>query len=115
MTEQPTTEDSTPCHIERSSARIATETFVNAVSTVHLRCDFAKFCELLDLKADEYSQEKWRLFNELMQRLNDFDLLTLTKIVEAGYPNSEQSVLLKPQAFVEPSPVAEPSSNEASP
>jgi hypothetical protein len=76
----------TPCQIDKSTARDVAESFVNAVSTVYLQCnhDFEQFCELLDLKSDQYSVEKWRLFNELMERLNSFDMPTLTKIVEAG-------------------------------
>jgi len=57
MTEQK--DKSAPCHIERSPARIITEIFVNSVSTVHSRTNFEEFCELLDVKADEYAQEKW--------------------------------------------------------
>lgn len=111
----------TPYHIEKSPARNATETFVNAVSTVYLRCDgdFVKFCSLLDLKSDKYSQEKWRLFNELIEQLNNFDLQTLARIVEVGSPNLELPAPLEPQALVEPPPIAEPpppkSSNEISP
>jgi hypothetical protein len=87
--------EKTPCHIEKTSARIASETFVNAVSTVYLRCDgdFDQFCSLLNLKADKYGQEKWRLFNELIERLNSFDMPTLTRIVEVGSPNLEASGL----------------------
>lgn len=86
--------EKTPGQIEKTPARIAGETFVNAVSTVYLRCngDFDQFCSLLNLKADKYAQEKWRLFNELVERLNSFDMLTLTRIVEVGSPNSEASV-----------------------
>jgi hypothetical protein len=84
--------EKTPCHIEKTSARIASETFVNAVSTVYLR-DFDQFCSLLNLKADKYGQEKWRLFNELIERLNSFDMPTLTRIVEVGSPNLEASGL----------------------
>lgn len=89
--------EKTPCHIEKTPARIASETFVNAVSTVYLRCngDFDQFCSLLNLKADKYGQEKWRLFNELIERLNSFDMPTLTKIVEVGSPNSEAAALGK--------------------
>jgi hypothetical protein len=102
--------DRTPCHIEKSPARIATETFVNAVSTVYLRCDgdFVKFCSLLDLKADKYGREKWRLFNELIEQLNNFDLPTLARIVEAGSPKLEPPVSLEPLALVVPPPLAEP-------
>ncbi len=100
----------TPCYIDQSSARTVTETFVNAVSTVYLRCngDFSTFCELLDLKADKYGQEKWRLFNELLDQFNNFDLLTLTKIVELGSPNSEEPGGVEPQALVETPSLTEP-------
>ncbi len=86
-----TTNDRTPCQIEKSPARDIAEAFVNTVSTVYLRCDgdFAQFCNLLDLKPDKYSSAKWRLFNRLVEQLNNFDLQTLTKIVEAGALNSE--------------------------
>lgn len=91
MTFPATTNDKTPCQIEQSPARDITEAFVNTVSTLYLRCDgdFAQFCNLLDLKADKYSSEKWRLFNHLVEQLNNFDLQTLTKIVEAGSLKSE--------------------------
>ena len=86
--------EETPCPIEKTPARIASEKFVNAVSTVYLRCngDFDQFCSLLNLKADKYGQEKWRLFNELIERINSFDMPTLTKIVEVGSPNVEAPV-----------------------
>ncbi|GAB4198960.1 MAG: hypothetical protein Fur006_49230 [Coleofasciculaceae cyanobacterium] len=78
--------EKTPCQIEKTPARITSETFVNAVSTVYLRCngDFDQFCSLLNLKADKYGQEKWRLFNELIERINSFDMPTLTRIIEMG-------------------------------
>jgi hypothetical protein len=86
--------EKTPCQIEKTSARITSETFVNAVSTVYLRCngDFDQFCSLLNLKADKYGQEKWRLFNELIERINSFDMPTLTRIIEMGSPNAEEPV-----------------------
>lgn len=117
MTEQK--RNSPPCHIERSPARIVTEIFVNSVSTVHSRTNFEEFCELLDVKADEYAQEKWRLLNELVGLLNNLDLLTLTKIIEAGSPNLELSMQSEAQGLVDPPPLAEPpppeSSNEIAP
>ncbi len=119
MTEQSI--DNLPYDPEKSPAGELTETFVNAVSTTYLRCeyDFVKFCELLDLKADKYGQEKWRLFNELVERLNNLDLQTLKKIVAVGFPTSELPVDGKPPASVEPPPLVEPpppaSSNETSP
>lgn len=86
-----TTNDRKPCQIEQSPARDIAEAFVNTVSTLYLRCDgdFAQFCNLLDLKADKYTSEKWRLFNHLVEQLNNFDLQTLTKIVEVGSVKSE--------------------------
>ncbi len=109
-----------PCHIEESPARTVAETFVNAVSTAYLRCDrdFVKFCELLGLKADEYGQEKWLLFNQSIKLLNKFDLLTLTQIVELGLPRAESSVPIQPKALVEPpleASSAPESSNDISP
>jgi hypothetical protein len=114
MTEQPTKDDRTPCYIEKSPARILTEAFVNSVSTVYSRYDYEKFCELLDLKPDKYGAEKWRLFNALAECLNNFDLLTLTKIVETGSPKLEAAVRSEPQALVEPPPLVEPPSPESS-
>lgn len=89
-----TKKDTKPCNIEQSPAREVSETFVNSVSTVHLRCngDFDQFCQLLDLKADEYGLEKWRVFNQLVEQLNNCDLLTLTQIVEAGLTESTNKI-----------------------
>jgi len=112
MTEQK--HNSPPCHIERSPARIVTEIFINSVSTVSSRSNFEEFCKLLDVKADDYAEEKWRLLNELVALLNNLDLLTLTKIIEAGSPNLELSVQSEEQGFIEPPPLAEPPSPEAS-
>jgi len=112
MTEQK--HNSPPCHIERSPARIVTEIFINSVSTVSSRSNFEEFCKLLDVKADKYAEEKWRLFNELVALLNNLDLLTLTKIIEAGSPNLELSVQSEEQGLIEPPPLAEPPSPEAS-
>lgn len=112
MTEQ--RRNSPPCHIERSPGRVVTETFVNSISTVHSRSNFEEFCKLLDVKADEYAEEKWRLLNELVALLNKFDLLTLTKIIEAGSPNLELSIQSEEQGLIDPPPLAEPPSPEAS-
>src|SRR4028118_1340399 len=114
MTDQTTRNDYIPGYIEQSPARILTESFVNSVSTVYSRCDFEKFCELLDLKADNYGVHKWKLFNALAECLNNFDLLTLTKIVEVGSPKLEAPVRSEPQALVEPPPLAEPPPPESS-
>ena len=66
------------------------------------------------MKADEYAQQKWRLVNDLVALLNHLDLLTLTKIIEAGSPNLELSVQSEEQGLIEPPPLAEPPSPEAS-
>ena len=106
--------NSPPFHIERSPARVVPEIFVNSVSTVHSRSNFDNFCELLDLKADEYAQQKWRLVNDLVALLNHLDLLTLTKIIEAGSPNLELSMQSEPQGLVDPPPLTEPPTPESS-
>jgi hypothetical protein len=45
-----------------------------------------KFCELLELEADDYADQKYQAFQELVERLNEFDAETLAKMIDWGNP-----------------------------
>jgi hypothetical protein len=54
------------------------------IQAFHWRVDYVKFCEVLGLEADEYADQKYRAFQELVERLNEFDAETLAKMIESG-------------------------------
>jgi len=45
-----------------------------------------KFCEVLGLEADEYADQKYRAFQELVERLNEFEAEALAKMMDWGNP-----------------------------
>ena len=58
--------------------------FVQALNTFHGKSDYKQFCQVLNLDEGQYSLQKYKQFENLCKALNDFDLDSLAKLVEAG-------------------------------
>lgn len=77
-------EDGNPLNRPVSSAEHTTLDFVTAINSFHWRTDYFKFCETLGLTPDNYAEEKYSQFQELISNLNQFDVDLLTKMIESG-------------------------------
>ncbi len=71
-----------PLNKQKSSAEVTAQSFVEGIQAFHWRADYVKFCEVLGLEADEYADQKYRAFQELVERLNEFDVEVLGKMIE---------------------------------
>ncbi len=78
--------EGTPFNKSKSPAQKTAESFVEGIQGFHWKTDFVRFCEVLGLDADDYADQKYRSFQELVERLNDFDVETLAKMLELGNP-----------------------------
>ena len=78
--------DGTPFNKQKSPAQTTAQSFVEGIQGFHWKADFVKFCEVLELEADDYADRKYRAFQELVERLNKFDAETLTKMINWGNP-----------------------------
>jgi hypothetical protein len=58
--------------------------FVQAINTFHWKTDYKQFCQLLNLDEGQYSLQKYKQFENLCKALNEFDIDSLAKLVEAG-------------------------------
>lgn len=67
-----------------STAEQITLDFVTAINSFQWKADYLKFCEVLELPPNDYAEEKYSQFQELISYLNQFDPETLSKIIEAG-------------------------------
>jgi hypothetical protein len=67
-------------------SRITAQSFLEGIQGFHWKADYVKFCEVLGLEADEYADQKYRAFQELVERLNEFDAETLAKMMDWGNP-----------------------------
>jgi hypothetical protein len=74
--------DGSPFNKQRSSAEVTAQSFVEGIQGFHWKVDYVKFCEVLGLEADEYADQKYQAFQELVERLNEFDTETLAKMIE---------------------------------
>lgn len=71
---------------KKSSAEMTAQSFVEGIQAFHWKADFVKFCEVLDIEASDYADQKYRAFQELVERLNEFDSQTLDKMIDWGNP-----------------------------
>jgi hypothetical protein len=71
---------------QKSPSEAIAQSFVEGIQGFHWKADFIKFCEVLGLEADDYADQKYRAFQELVERLNDFDAETLAKMIDWGNP-----------------------------
>jgi hypothetical protein len=70
-----------------SPTEIIAQSFIDGVQGFHWKADFVKFCEVLGLEANDYADQKYRAFQELAERLNEFDAQTLAVIIDWGNPS----------------------------
>jgi hypothetical protein len=89
MSETPgryTRDDGSPFNKQKSSAELAAQSFLEGIQGFHWKADYVKFCEVLEIEADNYADQKYRAFQELVERLNEFDTEALAKMIECGNP-----------------------------
>ncbi|HEY9834450.1 MAG TPA: hypothetical protein V6D26_28125 [Stenomitos sp.] len=61
------------------------KTLIQSLNTLHWETDYAEFCRILGLsEGTSYSLQKYTEFEELCKALNNFNIPTLLKLVEAG-------------------------------
>ena len=75
-----------PLNKQKSKAELTAQSFLEGIQRFHWKADYVKFCELLGLEANEYADQKYRAFQELVERLNEFDAETLAKMIDWGNP-----------------------------
>jgi hypothetical protein len=73
---------------EKSPTEIIAQSFIDGVQGFHWKADFVKFCSVLGLEANDYADQKYRAFQELAERLNEFDAETLAAIIDWGNPKT---------------------------
>ncbi len=69
-----------------SPTEIIAQSFIDGVHPFHWKADFVKFCSVLGLEANDYADQKYHAFQELAERLNEFDAETLAAIIDWGNP-----------------------------
>jgi hypothetical protein len=87
MTETPGTYNYPGKPEPKSKAELTTLAFVTAINSFHWNTDFVKFCDVLELTPDNYAEQKYSEFQELISDLNKFDPETLAKMITAGGGN----------------------------
>ena len=80
--------DGTPFNKPKSLAQTTAEAFLEGIQAFHWKTDFVRFCEMFGLEADDYADRKYQAFQELVERLNEFDAEMLAKMIESGNPSS---------------------------
>jgi hypothetical protein len=79
-------EEGNPLYKKKSPAEATAQSFVEGIQAFHWKADFVKFCQVLGLDADDYADQKYQAFQELVERLNEFDAETLAKMIDWGNP-----------------------------
>ena len=78
--------DGTPFNKKKPPAETTVQFFVEGIQTFHWKADFIKFCQVLELEADDYADQKYQAFQELVEQLNEFDAETLDKMIDWENP-----------------------------
>lgn len=73
----------------QSHSEIIAKSFIDGVQAFHWKADFIKFCEILELEADDYAERQYRAFQELVERLNEFNSEALAKMIDWGNPKGD--------------------------
>jgi hypothetical protein len=61
------------------------KTLIQSLNSLHWETDYAEFCRILGLsEGTSYSLQKYTEFEELCKALNNFNIPTLLKLIEAG-------------------------------
>ncbi len=79
--------DGTPFNKQKSPSEAIAQSFIEGIQGFHWKADFVRFCAVLGLEADDYADQKYQAFQELVERLNDFDAETLSKMIDWGNPD----------------------------
>jgi hypothetical protein len=79
-------EQGNPLNKKKSPAEATAQSFVEGIQAFHWKADFVKFCQVLGLDADDYADQKYQAFQELVERLNEFDVDTLARMIDWGNP-----------------------------
>jgi hypothetical protein len=75
-------EEGNPLNKQKSPAEATAQSFVEGIQAFHWKADFVKFCQVLELEADDYADQKYQAFQELVERLNEFDAEMLAKMID---------------------------------
>jgi hypothetical protein len=89
MSETPghyTKDDGSPFNKQKSLAEVTAQSFLEGIQAFHWKTDYVTFCQLLGLDADDYADQKYQAFQELIERLNEFDAEAIAKMSEWGNP-----------------------------
>jgi hypothetical protein len=71
---------------QKSPSEIIAQSFCEGIQGFHWKADFIKFCEILGLEPSDYADRKYHSFQELVERLNEFDAESLGKMINWGNP-----------------------------
>ncbi len=58
--------------------------FVQALNALHWKTDYKDFCQIIGFPKGPYSLEKYTQFENLCKAMNNFDIDSLAKLIEAG-------------------------------
>lgn len=83
-------DDGRPFTRSKSQSEIIAQSFLDGIQGFHWKADFVKFCEILELDADNYAEQKYRAFQELVECLNEFDPEVLAKMIDWGNPKGDK-------------------------
>jgi len=75
-------EEGNPLNKQKSPAEATAQSFVEGIQAFYWKADFVKFCQVLELEADDYADQKYQAFQELVERLNEFDAEMLAKMID---------------------------------
>lgn len=81
-------EKGNPLNRPKSSTEKTAQSFVEGIQGFHWKADYVTFCQVLGLDADDYADHKYEAFQELVERLNEFDVETLAKMIDWGNPKT---------------------------
>lgn len=67
------------------------KTLIQSLNALHWETDYTEFCRILGLsEGTSYSLQKYAEFEELCKALNNFNIPTLLKLIEAGAMADQQ-------------------------
>jgi hypothetical protein len=81
-----TRDDGSPFNEQKPSTELTAQSFVEGIQGFHWKAGYVEFCEVLGLDPGDYADQKYRAFQELVERLNEFDIEALAKMIEWGNP-----------------------------
>jgi cephalosporin-C deacetylase-like acetyl esterase len=67
-----------------AEAKQIAKRFSTAVSDLRWRCDYVKFCKILDVAPSDYAKKEYNKFLQLAESLQYFDTKSLAKLIDAA-------------------------------